>query len=126
MVMRARRNLASSAVGAISVGFGLTAVAAPEATAEAFGLDAGSNSALPLLVRFVGVRNLVMGIAALQASTRQANSQALRNGLLVGGVDIASVLAAYQAGVIPQRSRDLALGLLGAIAALGAVGLVRN
>lgn len=126
MVTRARRNLASSAVGTISVGFGLTAVAAPEATAEAFGLDAGSNSALPLLVRFVGVRNLVMGIAALQASTRPTNAQALRNGLLVGAVDVAAVLAAYNAGVLPPRSRDLALGALGTIAALGAIGLLRN
>jgi hypothetical protein len=68
----------------------------------------------------------VLGIAALQASTRQASGQALRNGLLVGVADVAAVLAAYDADVIPERSRNLALAMLGGIAALGGVGLLRN
>jgi hypothetical protein len=126
MVMRARRNLARNAVGSISVGFGIAALAVPEATAQIFGLDVAKNPALPMLVRFVGVRNLVMGIAALQASTRQASGQALRNGLLVGVADVAAVLAAYDADVVPEQSRNLALAMLGGIAALGGVGLLRN
>jgi len=126
MVLRSRRNLARIAVGTFSVGAGAAALAVPEATARVFGLEAEDNPALALLVRFVGIRNLVMGLAALQASTRQASGQALRNGLLVGAADVSAVLGAYQAGVIPERSRDLALAMLGGIAAAGAVGLVAN
>lgn len=108
---------AQQAVGAISVGLGSLAVLAPSWTARAFGVPA--TSAVPLLVRMVGVRNATAGVRTLQAQGDDERRTALKAGLVLGAVDVAAVVLAARKGALSKAAAARALLLLAAIAALG-------
>ena len=112
------RDTARNAVGAVSVALGAAAVLLPRTTAGGFGVPA--SGALPLLVRMVGVRNVVMGLRTLEA-TGEEQAKAVQAGFVVGAVDVVAVLAAWRAGLLGRRAALAAIVVLGAIAGLGAV-----
>lgn len=116
---------ATTAVGTTSLALGATAWLAPTAVARAFGVDPAANAALALLVRFVGVRNATMGAALLLADGDEEAARGIALGLVVGGFDALAATAAVRAGHLPPRSAVLAFGVIGAIAALGAVARTR-
>lgn len=108
---------AASAVGGLSVALGALAVVAPAKTAAAFGVRS-FDSAVPLLVRMVGVRNAVAGFRTLQADASD-RPKALQAGLALGAVDAAAVLLAARRGALSKKATVGALVVLGAIAVLG-------
>ncbi len=108
---------AASAVGGLSVALGALAVVAPSKTAAAFGVRS-VDSAVPLLVRMVGVRNAVAGIRTLQADDAD-RPRALQAGLVLGAVDAAALLLAVRRGALTGKAAVAALVVLGAIAVLG-------
>jgi len=110
-------ELAHQLVGQVSVGLGALAVVAPAATARLFGITAGPT-AVPLMIRMVGVRNATAGVRTLQAQGPELE-RALRAGLVLGVVDSTAVLLAARKGLISKKAAVGALTLLGAIAVLG-------
>lgn len=108
---------AASAVGGLSVALGALAVLAPSKTAAAFGVRS-NDSAVPLLVRMVGIRNAVAGLRTLQADGSD-RPRALQAGLLLGSVDAAAVLLAARRGALSKKAAVAVLSVLGAIAVLG-------
>lgn len=114
---------AQTAIGGLSLGLGLAAVAAPRAVASGFGVDAAANPALTLLTRFVGVRNATMGSGLLQAEDEATVRRALAAGLAVGASDVVAVALAVRSGVLSKKAAAAALLLLGGIAVVGVAGL---
>lgn len=110
-------ELAHQLVGQVSVGLGALAVVAPTTTARLFGIPSGPT-AVPLLVRMVGVRNATAGVRTLQAQGRELE-RALQAGLVLGVVDAGAVLLAARKGLISKKAALGALTLLGGIAVLG-------
>jgi hypothetical protein len=110
-------ELAHQLVGQVSVGLGALAVIAPTTTARLFGITAGPT-AIPLLVRMVGVRNLTGGVRTLQAQGPELE-RALRAGLVLGVVDATAVVLAARKGLISKKAAVGALTLLGGLAVLG-------
>jgi len=108
---------AHQAVGWISVGIGGLAVVAPRRTAALFGVKS-LDSAVPLLVRMVGVRNALAGVRTLQAEDDDLRG-ALNAGLVLGVVDATAVLLAVRRGAMTKSSALGALLVLGGIAVLG-------
>lgn len=117
LTSRISPDTATSTVGALSVALGALAVVAPARTASAFGVRS-LDSAVPLLVRMVGVRNAVAGLRTLQASPDD-RPQALQAGLVLGAVDVAAVLLAAKKGALSKKAAVGALVVLAGIAALG-------
>lgn len=113
------RSPAGDAVGQLSVGLGATALLLPAATARAFGVNPGLNPALPLLVRFVGIRNATMGAGLLAADSQESRTLALQLGLVVGMADLAATLLAARKKVLRPRALLVAAAVLGGIGALG-------
>lgn len=114
---------ARTLVGGISVALGTAALLAPGSTARAFGVAGTANPALPLLVRFIGIRNATMGAGLLQAETRSAQRLATQLGLAVGAADVVALLLAARTGVLSRRSAVVGLVVLGGIAGLGYAAL---
>lgn len=112
------RDQARSLVGGLSVALGSAAVLLPSTTAGALGIKS-RGGALPLLVRMIGVRNVVMGLRTLQAEDEGDRDRALAAGLSVGVVDTVAVLAAARSGVLGKRAAASVLLLLGALAVAG-------
>ena len=110
-------DTAATAVGGLSLALGALAVVAPARAAGAFGVRDG-GSALPLLVRMVGVRNAVAGLRTLQADEAD-RSRALQAGLVLGAVDATAVLLAARRGALSKKATVAALVVLGGIAVLG-------
>ena len=113
------RESARNAVGALSVALGGAAVLVPRVVAGSFGVRA-PGGALPLLVRMVGARNVVMGVHTLQA-TGDDQAKAVQAGLAVGAVDALAVLMAVRKGALSKKAALGVLVVLGGIAALGVV-----
>lgn len=110
---------AATAVGGLSVALGALAVVAPSTTAAAFGVRS-IDTAVPMLVRMVGVRNAVAGLRTLQADSSD-RPKALQAGLALGAVDAAAVLLAARKGALSKRATVGALVVLAGIAVLGVV-----
>ena len=113
------REQARNAVGTLSVALGAAAVLAPRLVAGGFGVRV-PGGALPLLVRMVGVRNVVMGVHTVQA-TGDDQAKAVQAGLAVGAVDALAVLMAVRKGAMSKKAALAVLVVLGGIAALGVV-----
>ena len=114
------REQARNAVGGLSVALGAAATLAPATTARLLGVTSAGGGAGPLLVRMVGVRNVVMGLRTLQATDDQQKA-AVQAGFVVGAVDATAVLLAARRGAITRKAAFGLLLLLGAIAAAGVV-----
>jgi hypothetical protein len=108
---------AHQAVSWLSVGLGGLAVVAPRRSAGLFGVTS-ADSAVPLLVRMIGVRNAVAGLRTLQAQGDDLQ-RALRAGLVLGAVDATAVVLAARRGAMSRSSAVGALLVLGGIAVLG-------
>lgn len=113
------RSPAGDAVGQLSIGLGVTALLLPAVTARALGVDPRGNPALPLLVRFVGIRNATMGAGLLAADSPESRTLALQLGLVVGMADLAAALLAARRRVLRPRALLVAVAVLGGIGALG-------
>jgi hypothetical protein len=110
-------DFAHQAVSWVSVGLGGLALVAPRRTAGLFGLTS-ADSAVPLLVRMIGVRNGLAGLRTLQACDDELKD-ALQAGLVLGVVDAAAVVLAARRGAMSKGSAVAALLVLGGIAVLG-------
>ena len=108
---------AHQAVSWLSIGLGGLAVVAPRRTAGLFGVKS-VDTALPLLVRMVGVRNALAGARTLQAQDADLR-RALKAGLVLGAVDASAVVLAARRGAMSRGSAVAALLVLGGIAVLG-------
>lgn len=100
------------AVGQLSVGLAAVAVVAPRRVARAGGVrTAGTDPAVPLLVRLNAARQLALGLALL---TRRPVDP-LRSAALflpVTAVDAGAVLLARRRGLLAPRSTAMALCVL--------------
>jgi len=115
---------AESVLAAVSIGLGAAAVAAPRAVGRFFGVDPARNDALPLLVRFIGVRNVTLGTALLQAADdTESARRALTTGLWVGAADTAVITLAAARKTLAPRAAAVALLVLAGIAGLGYAAL---
>ena len=114
---RVSPETATQAVGGLSLALGALAVVAPTRTASTFGVRS-LDSAVPLLVRMVGVRNAVAGLRTLQAGPDD-RAKAVQAGLVLGAVDVAAVLLAAKKGALSKKAAVGALAVLAGIAALG-------
>jgi len=115
---------AEQVLAAASVGLGVAAVAAPRAVGRFFGIDPARNDALPLLVRFIGVRNVTLGTALLQAADDTDSARrAVASGLWVGAADTAAITLAAARKSLSPRAAAVALLVLGSIAGLGYAAL---
>lgn len=110
-------DFARNAVGWISLGLGSLAVVAPQRTAGLFGVRS-IDSAVPLLVRMVGVRNALAGVRTLRADEDDVR-RALSAGLVLGAVDATAVVLAARRGALSKASALGVLAVLGGIAVLG-------
>ena len=110
-------DFAHSAVSWLSIGLGSLAVVAPRRTATLFGVRS-LDTAVPLLVRMVGVRNALAGVRTLQAEDDDLR-RALSAGLVLGAVDATAVLLAARRGAMSKGSALGALAVLAGIAVLG-------
>lgn len=110
-------DFARNAVGWISVGLGSLAVVAPSRTAGLFGVRS-IDSAVPLLVRMVGVRNALAGVRTLRADEDDVR-RALSAGLVLGAVDATAVVLAARRGAMSKASAVGVLAVLAGIAVLG-------
>lgn len=110
-------EFAHQALSWISIGLGGLAVVAPRRTAALFGVKS-VDTAVPLLVRMVGVRNALAGVRTMQAEDDDLR-RALSAGLVLGAVDATAVVLAARRGAMSKGSAVGALLVLGGIAVLG-------
>ena len=110
-------DFAHQAVSWLSIGLGGMAVVAPKRTAGLFGVRS-IDSAVPLLVRMVGVRNALAGLRTLKAEDDDLR-RALSAGLVVGAIDATAVVLAARKGAMSKSSAVGVLLVLAGIAALG-------
>lgn len=111
-------DFAHQAVSWVSIGLGGLALVAPQRTAALFGVKT-VDTAVPLLVRMIGVRNALAGLRTLQAEDDDELRRALSAGLVLGAVDATAVVLAARRGAMSKSSALGALLVLGGIAALG-------
>jgi hypothetical protein len=110
-------DFAHQALSWISIGLGGLAVVAPARTAALFGVKS-VDTAVPLLVRMIGVRNALAGVRTMQAEGDDLR-RALSAGLVLGAVDATAVVLAARRGAMTKGSALGALLVLGGIAVLG-------
>ena len=110
-------DFAHQALSWISIGLGGLAVVAPARTAGLFGVKS-VDTAVPLLVRMIGVRNALAGVRTMQAEGDDLR-RALSAGLVLGAVDATAVVLAARRGAMTKGSALGALLVLGGIAVLG-------
>jgi hypothetical protein len=89
--MRRDQLLRLVVAGRVVVGGG--ALLAPHATGRLFGIDPGSNPALPFVGRLFGVRAVLMAVLVSAADGEERDRQ-LRAGVAVDLVDAAAALLA--------------------------------
>jgi hypothetical protein len=104
------------------IAIGAAALAAPDFTMKAFGLDGESNRQLPYMARMFGSRELAVGIATLLAKGK-ARRNWVAAGILIDLADaVAGSLAAQDGYVSKGRGAFLTAPALGAVGA-GVAGL---
>ncbi len=115
-------DVTRKSIGSLSIWLGTAALFAPRLLSGVLGVrDAAARSdvALPLLVRLMAARNIVLGAALLATPVSQARP-ATEVTLLLTGLDAAAVLVARRGGDVAPRSAGLSLTVL-ATAVAGAV-----
>ena len=110
-------EFAHQALSWVSIGLGGLAVVAPRRTAALFGVKS-ADTAVPLLVRMVGVRNALAGLRTLQSQDDDLR-RALSAWLVLGAVDATAVVLAARRGAMTKSSALGVLLVLGGIAVLG-------
>ena len=108
---------ASSALPALRVAVGTGAWATPNLTGRLFGLDPKNNPQASFLARLFGIRDVALGIAAIQ-STGPSKRLAWQLGLVCDAADAGAAWLAARNGTLPKPAAIMAGGV-----ALAAVGL---
>ncbi len=114
------KSVQQLAIGRIVIG--VSSWFAPRLSGRLFGLDAVANPQAPYLARLFGVRDIALGVGALQSSGA-AQKQWLQLGVLCDVADALAGVAAKRDGSLRTGSALLVTGVAVAAAAQGAAAL---
>jgi Domain of unknown function (DUF4267) len=95
---------------------------APNLAGKLFGLDPSSNEQAPYLARLFGVRDLALGIGALQTTGAQ-QKQIVQLGLACDAADVAAGLLGRRAGYLSPLATIMVTGGAVAAAAMSAAAI---
>ena len=106
-------------IAALRIAIGVISYLAPRLGGRLFGLDVAGNPQAPYLARLFGVRDLVLGIGALQ-STGATQKQWLQLGMACDVADAGAALLGKRDGTLPTVTAVLVGGTAVAAAAMSA------
>jgi hypothetical protein len=94
----------------------------PNVAGKLFGLDTANNPQAPYLARLFGVRDLALGVGALQ-STGQTQKQILQLGMACDVADTFAGIAGGRSGYLPRAATVMVTGAAIAAAAMSAAAI---
>jgi hypothetical protein len=94
----------------------------PRVAGKLFGLDTAANPQAPYLARLFGIRDVALGIGALQ-STGAAQKQWLQLGVMCDAADAMAGVAGKRDGSLSTGTSLLVTGVAAVAAAQGAAAL---
>ena len=101
---------------------GVVSYFAPNLGGKLFGLDPANNPQAAYLGRLFGVRDLALGVGALQSSG-DAQKQILQLGMACDVADVGAALLGRRGGYLPAVTTVLVAGAAVAAAAMSAAAL---
>jgi hypothetical protein len=109
-------------LAALRVAVGAGSWLAPGLAAKVFGLDLQNNPQAPYLARLFGVRDIALGLGALQ-STGPERRRWLMLGVACDAADVLAGVLGTREGYLSRVSGALVTGTAVAATAMGAVAL---
>jgi hypothetical protein len=109
-------------IAILRIAIGVISYLAPNLGGKLFGLDPSSNPQAPYLARLFGVRDIALGVGAMQSSGA-AQKQLLQLGMACDIADVGAAVFGKRSGYLPAVTALLVGGTAAAAAAMSAAAV---